>query len=429
MSIEYLEKCSVRTSTDTSDYLPVDLILNSTKNILGVLTVPSAIQLYDATTLKQLSNLSSTSYNFNEDQTIKINQIKFAQHSQDLLLASTNKNVVLIFDVRVPHQEIFQLNGCLDEHDFLSVASNNCDQLVAAGSSLKNEDNVVIAFWDLRSTTKTDLLGFYTDSHSDEILQLSFHRLKSNILLSGSVDGLVCCFDLTESNESDALQQVYNANGSVDKCGFLYDTDNKSDYTVYAITSSNTFYIWSSNDNVLIAEGDTICNESLSMTDSINSLELDVGDDKFDIDHHPESTSLKVHKQIHHISCHCFVDFLKEIDSEFFLSFPLTSSLVVDSLNNASLKVFCLITCDNIGNMKAHILSNNDDSTQTFASVHSDIIRSVVYSRGLLYSCSEDGSIVLWKLSTNNMSNQKTTTRLSTINDDKLKRKKTKNPY
>jgi WD40 repeat protein len=210
--LTYTNKSSVRCSPETNDCYAVDLTLNSNGTHAAVLTVPTTIQLFDTTTLKRLTTLSSTSNNFDIDDSsssIKISSIRFAYISPYTLFVSTNKNVILVWDTRTPQQETFQLNGCSDEHKFLSVTCNNEDLLVAAGSELKGEENVAVAFWDLRSPTNKQLLGYYTESHSDDIIQVEFSRMSSTKLISGSTDGLVCLYDVSKGNEEDALEQVF----------------------------------------------------------------------------------------------------------------------------------------------------------------------------------------------------------------------------
>jgi WD40 repeat protein len=208
----YTKKSSVRSSPDTNDCYAVDLTLNSIGNHVAVLTIPNTIQLFDASTLKHLSSFSSTSNNFDShdsSSSTTINSIQFAYVSPHTLFASTNKNLVLAWDTRTPQQETFQLNGCADEHKFLSVTCNNEDLLIAAGTELKGDENVAIAFWDLRAPVNKQLLGYYTESHSDDIIQVEFSRMNSTKLISGSTDGLVCLYDVSKPNEDDALEQVF----------------------------------------------------------------------------------------------------------------------------------------------------------------------------------------------------------------------------
>ena len=209
--LSYTNKSTVRSLPDTKDCYAIDLTLNSNGSQLAVLTVPTTIQVFDASTLAPVTTLSSTSNSFDisdSSSTLKISAIQFASISPYTIFASTNKNLVLGWDIRAPQQETIQLQGCADEHKFLSVTCNSEDQLIAAGSELKGEENVAVAFWDVRAPINKQLLGYYTESHSDDILQVKFSRLNAKKLLSGSTDGLVCLYDVSQANEDDALEQV-----------------------------------------------------------------------------------------------------------------------------------------------------------------------------------------------------------------------------
>lgn len=210
-SINYTHKSSVRSTPETNACYAIDLTLNSSGTHLAALTVPTTIQLFDAARLERISELSSTSNNFDMNDPsamVKISSIRFASVSPHLIFTATNQNSVLGWDIRTPQQESLQLNGCADKHKFLSVSCNNEDLLIAAGSELKDEENVSIAFWDVRTPSTNQLLGYYTESHSDDIINLEFSRLCSTRLLSGSTDGLVCLYDITQPAEDDALEQV-----------------------------------------------------------------------------------------------------------------------------------------------------------------------------------------------------------------------------
>ncbi|UJR35553.1 hypothetical protein I4U23_028306 [Adineta vaga] len=378
----YTNKSSVRSSLERNDCYAIDLTINSTGNQVAVLTVPSTIQLFDATTLKQLSSLSSTSNNFDNtdsSSSITISSIQFAYVSPNTLFASTNKNFALVWDTRTPQQETFQLNGCSDEHKFLSITCNNEDLLVAAGSELKGEENVAISFWDLRSPMNKQLLGYYTESHSDDIIHVEFCRMNSKKFISGSTDGLVCLYDVGKSTEDDALEQVYNANGPIAKCGFAQYN------TVYGITASNAFYVWSTSDEEqqqVLIQGDT---DSEILAEQIET---------------PSNSS----KVIHHL--------------------PSTHSTIVDLLTDNKINNLLpsvlqetdsswpLLMCDHMGKMNIALVSSNqcEPIILPLHSPHSETIRAAVTYQSSLYSCSDDGQLVRW---------QPSSTTINTENDQK----------
>jgi len=46
----------------------------------------------------------------------------------------------------------------------------------------------------------------FADSHDDDVTKLEFHPDFSTLLLSGSLDGILCLFDLAKENEEEAIE-------------------------------------------------------------------------------------------------------------------------------------------------------------------------------------------------------------------------------
>lgn len=67
--------------------------------------------------------------------------------------------------------------------------------------------------------------------------QVQYHPTQTNLLLSGSTDGLVNIYDTTISDEDDALYQVINHGSSIHHAGFLGDMD------VFALSHDETLSI------------------------------------------------------------------------------------------------------------------------------------------------------------------------------------------
>lgn len=114
---------------------------------------------------------------------------------------------------------------------------------VAAGTELKGADAGVLV-WDTRSSKQ---LVSYVDSHNDDVTEVKFHPLRSNILLSGSTDGLVNVYDTTITDEEEAVIQGIKF-ASVNKTGFLADD------RIFCLSHMETFSIFhatnpDANDN------------------------------------------------------------------------------------------------------------------------------------------------------------------------------------
>lgn len=46
----------------------------------------------------------------------------------------------------------------------------------------------------------------FCDSHADDVTKVQFHPEKQTLLLSCSLDGILCLFDLAKENEEDAIE-------------------------------------------------------------------------------------------------------------------------------------------------------------------------------------------------------------------------------
>lgn len=96
----------------------------------------------------------------------------------------------------------------------------SCDERLIAGGTEHIGGDAFILFWDIRYSNsklngKNNLLGGYWESHMDDITSLAFHPTKRDALSSGSTDGLINVFDLTQTSEDSALTYSLNTESSV----------------------------------------------------------------------------------------------------------------------------------------------------------------------------------------------------------------------
>ncbi|CAG7977192.1 unnamed protein product [Penicillium salamii] len=120
----------------------------------------------------------------------------------------------------------------------LSVACSPETKTIVAGTELVSSQ-AVVAFWDIRSPESFKLQ--YVESHNDDITELQYHPTRSNILLSGSTDGLANIYDTTVIDEDEALVQVIN-HGSIHHAGFL------SDRAIFALSHDELFSVHPATD-------------------------------------------------------------------------------------------------------------------------------------------------------------------------------------
>jgi hypothetical protein len=165
----------------------------------------------------------------------------------------------------------------------------------------------------------------------------------------------------------------------VAKCGFAQNN------TIYAITASNAFFIWSTSDDnqQLLVQGDT---DNELLASETPSEQMD--------------TSLKSSTVIHHL--------------------PSTHSTIVDVLADSNItnllpsvlqetkSSWPLLMCDHMGKMNITLVSS-DQSEPTILpldSPHSETVRAAVTYHSSLYSCSDDGQLVQWQPSSTINSNE-----------------------
>lgn len=124
------------------------------------------------------------------------------------------------------------------DSDVFSLTVNQSDNLLVVGI-----ENTVV-FYDRRmlsgNVRQQSRLGAYADVHSDEITQLLFHPSHPNILASSGEDGLICLYDVSASEASEAAICIMNTDCTVNKFGFF----GPNGEGMYSISSVETLSIW-----------------------------------------------------------------------------------------------------------------------------------------------------------------------------------------
>ena len=57
-------------------------------------------------------------------------------------------------------------------------------------------------FWDVASGS---MMGGYWESHKDDVTSVRFHPDKKDVMASGSTDGQINLFDISQPEEDEAL--------------------------------------------------------------------------------------------------------------------------------------------------------------------------------------------------------------------------------
>ncbi|KAK2805906.1 hypothetical protein FQN51_008680 [Onygenales sp. PD_10] len=172
---------------------------------------------------------------------------------KNLIATSGRDGTVKIWDTRNAKRDAVLTVTAGKAPPITALACGTEMSSIVAGTELVSSQASVI-FWDIRSPNQARLQ--YVECHNDDITeffptdspQLQFHPTRSNVLLSGSTDGLVNIYDTTITDEDEALLQVVN-HGSIHHAGFLGED------AIYALSHDEVFSIHPLNNlNENVAE-------------------------------------------------------------------------------------------------------------------------------------------------------------------------------
>jgi len=162
--------------------------------------------------------------------------------NENWLYTCSNDGSIKVWDVRSNNPLVGQCRGP-SMQEFYSVSQ--VKHIVTGGGDPD------IHFWDLR---KFKLLNTFNETHSDEVTSLRFLQSKPSILMSSSLDGMVCLFDLSKESEEEATDTVVRLEQPVNSCKFLGDNFN----TAFAQTTVQTIALLSLENAKMVKEVNTI---------------------------------------------------------------------------------------------------------------------------------------------------------------------------
>ncbi|KAL3860612.1 hypothetical protein ACJMK2_010710 [Sinanodonta woodiana] len=168
-----------------------------------------------------------------------ITGVSFGHEEPHLLYSSSLDKTVRCWDTRMDLKKAVQtFEGYEKTNNLFTSFDVNCnDRLVCAGTEAAAHNDTYLIFWDRR---KAEVMGYYSESHQDDVTQVSFHPTDPDRMATGSTDGLICLFDLTQSSEDDALLSTLNSQSSVAKIGWIGDNHTN----IYCVTHTNTLHVW-----------------------------------------------------------------------------------------------------------------------------------------------------------------------------------------
>ncbi|KAJ5682688.1 hypothetical protein N7462_005853 [Penicillium macrosclerotiorum] len=226
---------TLKATAASSLSLPADnyiyTLAASAPGSFAAISSDDSLRVFDASSLDRVSVVAHKTH----DAGVTALRTYAAGESQ-LLVTGGREGKIKLWDARAA-KAVVEMETSRNA-PVLSVACCPETQTIVAGTELVSSQ-AVVAFWDIRSPQAPRLQ--YVESHNDDITELQYHPSRSNILLSGSTDGLVNVYDTTVVDEDEALVQVIN-HGSVHHAGFL------SERTIYALSHDEHFSVHPATD-------------------------------------------------------------------------------------------------------------------------------------------------------------------------------------
>nr|XP_022911277.1 WD repeat-containing protein 89 [Onthophagus taurus] len=172
--------------------------------------------------------------------------VKISPENERIFYVGTNDCKISVWDSRLKTSVVNIFNDTTVDNDGPSkilscfdISSNNL--LLSGGTELVATDAYIL-FWDIR---QCKLMGAYWESHTEDITQVLFNPNDMNQLISGSNDGLINIYDLSQSCEDDALIDSLNTMLSISKLKWYKD---KNTDCICCITQSEDLQFWKMDD-------------------------------------------------------------------------------------------------------------------------------------------------------------------------------------
>ncbi|XP_055315487.1 WD repeat-containing protein 89 [Sitodiplosis mosellana] len=204
-------------------------------------TSSKTVHIFDLNSSKGFSQLQKCDIGLSTDnQTIC--DIRFGKNSLNTLFVGVTNGKIYTYDLRAKPMPVQTFeNTDAQQKPFMCFDVSANDSVLGVGSE-QYEGEVNLILFDVRTTSTQ---AIYSESHRDDLTQIRFHPNNPDILASGSTDGLVNVFDISENDEDDALQSCYNTESSVQTINWHPKHD---DYLLSCITHTNDFQLLDGDD-------------------------------------------------------------------------------------------------------------------------------------------------------------------------------------
>lgn len=123
------------------------------------------------------------------------------------------------------------------------------DKYFCVGGLQNREKEVPILFYDIRKKSNQHC---YVDSHEDDVTQVRFHPVKSNVIVTGSTDGLINIFNIDQQDEDEALISSLNSESSIQT--LKWHLKKVNEYHLSCITHTNDLILFDMETENMICQ-------------------------------------------------------------------------------------------------------------------------------------------------------------------------------
>lgn len=202
--------------------------------------------------------------------------IRFWNENPNNVTIAEKNGKVITFDLRSADIVMEIKNDQSHNNVFECFDISAEDKYFCVGGIQNREKQVPIIFYDVRKKTNQHC---YVDSHEDDVTQIKFHPTKSNVIVTGSTDGLINIFNIDEQDEDEALVSTLNSESSIQT--LKWHPKKVNEYYLSCITHTNDLHFFDMETE------DMVCQYNRSdITEAIKRKSVD---DCYLIDCHTDS--------------------------------------------------------------------------------------------------------------------------------------------
>ncbi|KAL1379085.1 hypothetical protein pipiens_015163 [Culex pipiens pipiens] len=234
-------KSSVRSRSEVAISLKrtcgLHLSLSSDSRKLAVGSSRKELQLYQ---LAENGDLLVESADFDKFKS-PIRGVRFFNGDPNMVMACAEEGVVSLYDLRLGKSVFGFEDGSEGVRKTMTTFDlNQNDRVLCASTEVQKGGDSFLLFFDIR---ERKFLGSYWECHSEDITNVRFHPSNPDLLVSGSVDGLINVFDISQPTEDDAMQYCFNVDTAIESLNWHRNPGTGKDW-VSCVTTTNGFQLY-----------------------------------------------------------------------------------------------------------------------------------------------------------------------------------------